>query len=60
MIRLVQFEQGSLRRVALVEEPHIYLLADAVSVFELGRPRRHQAFPAPVGGAKDHRRAAGV
>ena len=35
MTRLVQLQNGPARRVALVGEPHLYLLADAGSVFEL-------------------------
>jgi hypothetical protein len=35
MTRLIQIRQGELRRVALVEEPHLRLLADCSSVYEL-------------------------
>jgi hypothetical protein len=35
MTRLVQLQNGPVRRVALVGEPHLYLLADAGSIFEL-------------------------
>ena len=35
MTRLVQIEKGDLRRVALVEEPHLRLLGNCDSVYEL-------------------------
>lgn len=37
MTRLVQIQNGSTRRVALVEEPHLRLLAGAHSVYELAQ-----------------------
>lgn len=37
MTRLVQIQNGSARAVALVEEPHLRLLADVESVYELAR-----------------------
>ena len=36
MTRLIQIKNGALRRVALVEEPHLRLLADVDSVYSLG------------------------
>src|SRR5713101_5668463 len=35
MTRLVQIQNGSTRAVALVAEPHLWLLTDPVSVYEL-------------------------
>src|SRR5579863_8562071 len=35
MTRLVQIKKGDARRVALVEEPHLRLLGDCESVYEL-------------------------
>jgi hypothetical protein len=35
MMRLVQLQNGPLRRVALVEEPRLHLLADVISIYEL-------------------------
>ena len=35
MMRLVQIQKGTIRRVALVEEPHLRLLDDCRSVYEL-------------------------
>lgn len=35
MTRLVQIQKGQLRRVAIVEEPHLRLLADVASVYSL-------------------------
>jgi hypothetical protein len=35
MTRLVQLERGDLRRVALVEEPHLRLLDGCSSIYEL-------------------------
>lgn len=37
MTRLVQIQKGSTRCVALVEEPHLRLLADARSIYELAQ-----------------------
>src|SRR5579859_7042579 len=37
MTRLVQLQKGSVRRVALVDEPHLKLLADVASVYQLAR-----------------------
>src|SRR6266567_4975652 len=35
MTRLIQIQKDSLRRVALVEEPHLRLLANVSSIYEL-------------------------
>ena len=35
MTRVVQLQKGAARRVALVEEPHLRLLAEVASVYEL-------------------------
>jgi len=37
MMRLIQIRQGNIRRVALVEEPRLRLLADCKSVYELAQ-----------------------
>jgi hypothetical protein len=37
MIRLVQIQNGSARRVALVEEPHLRLIAGVKSIYELAQ-----------------------
>jgi len=37
MTRLVQIRKGSERRVALVDEPHLRLIAGATSIYELAR-----------------------
>lgn len=49
MTRLVQIKKGIVRRVALVEEPHLRVLDGCNSVYELaqsaikGRAHRHGA-----------------
>ncbi len=37
MIRLVQIQDGSARHVALVEEPHLRLLAGFASIYEIAK-----------------------
>ena len=45
MTRLVQLESGGQRRVALVDEPHLRLLADITSVYNLARIALDSATP---------------
>jgi len=45
MTRLVQLESGGQRRVALVDEPHLRLLADVTSVYNLARIALDSATP---------------
>jgi hypothetical protein len=45
MTRLVQLENGATRRVALVEEPRLRLLADVPSVYQLARRALDSATP---------------
>ena len=45
MVHLVQISNGSSRRVAIVEEPHLRCLTEVQSVYELAhamsQPRHH-------------------
>jgi hypothetical protein len=45
MIRLVQLQQGALRRVALVEEPRLRLLESFASVYDLAKSSRASGLP---------------
>ena len=45
MTRVVQLQSGTTRRVALVEEPHLRLMADAASVHELADIAMRQHAP---------------
>ncbi len=53
MTRLVQLKRGEVRRVALVEEPHLRLLDGCGSIYELANSGHQQRREAQRPGAAE-------